>query len=51
MTGKLSRDIDITAALTDENTPIQPEGNTQNLQEIDKVFVELRTPHVTTTFG
>ena len=51
MTGKLSRDIDITAALTDENTPIQPEGNTQNLQEIDKVFVELRTPYVTTTLG
>ena len=51
MTGKLSKDIDITAALTDENTPIQPEGNTQNLQEIDKVFVELRTPYVTTTLG
>jgi hypothetical protein len=51
MTGKLSKDIDIVAALTDENTPIQPEGNTQKLQEIDKVFVELRTPNVTTTLG
>lgn len=51
MTGKLAKDIDIVAALTDENTPIQPEGNTQKLQEIDKVFVELRTPNVTTTLG
>jgi len=51
MTGKLSKDIDIVAALTDENTPIQPEGNTQKLQEIDKVFVELRTPNITTTLG
>jgi hypothetical protein len=51
MTGKLSKDIDIVAALTDETTPIQPEGNTQKLQEIDKVFVELRTPAVTTTLG
>ncbi|HEY3251476.1 MAG TPA: hypothetical protein VGK25_10205, partial [Ignavibacteria bacterium] len=51
MTGKLSKDIDITAALTDENTPIQPEGNTQKLQEIDKVFVELRTSNITTTLG
>ncbi len=51
MTGKLSSDIDITAALTDENTPIQPEGNTQKLQEIDKVFVELRAKNVTTTLG
>lgn len=51
MTGKLAKDIDIVAALTDENTPIQPEGNTQKLQEIDKVFVELRTPNVVTTLG
>ena len=51
MSGKLSKDIEITAALTDENTPIQPEGNTQKLQEIDKVFVELRTSNITTTLG
>ena len=51
LNGKLSSDIDITAALTDENTPIQPEGNTQKLQEIDKVFVELRSSNVTTTLG
>ncbi len=51
MTGKLSKDIDITAALTDENTPIQPEGNTQTLQEVDKVFIELRSSNVTTTLG
>ncbi len=51
LNGKLSSDIDITAALTDENTPIQPEGNTQKLQELDKVFVELRSSNVTTTLG
>ncbi len=51
MTGKLSKDIDITAALTDESTPIQPEGNTEKLQELDKVFVELRSSNVTTTLG
>ena len=51
LNGKLSNDIEITAALTDENTPIQPEGNTQKLQEIDRVFVELRSSNVTTTLG
>lgn len=51
LNGKLSSDIDITAALTDENTPIQPEGNTQKLQEIDNVFVELRSSNITTTLG
>lgn len=51
LNGKLSSDIDITAALTDENTPIQPEGNTQKLQELDKVFVELRSSNITATLG
>src|SRR4030095_2496795 len=51
MNGKLSKDIDIVAALTDESTPVQPEGNTQKLQEVDNVFVELRTSNVTTTLG
>jgi hypothetical protein len=51
MNGKLSKDIDITAALTDENTPIQPEGNTQKLQELDKVFIELKSSNITATLG
>lgn len=51
LNGKLSSDIDIVAALTDENTPIQPEGNTQKLQELDKVFIELRSKNVTGTLG
>ncbi len=51
MNGKLSSDIEITAALTDEDTPIQPEGNTQKLQELDKVFIELKSNNVTSTIG
>lgn len=51
MSGKLSEGVDVVAALTDENTPIQPEGNTQTLQEIDKVFIELKTKNLSTTLG
>lgn len=51
LSGKLSDDIEIVAALTDENTPIQPEGNTETLDEIDKVFIELRHKNVVGTFG
>lgn len=51
MNGKLSRDIEITAALTDENTSIQPEGNTLKLQELDKVYLELRSKNITATIG
>lgn len=39
--GKLTKDIDIVLAATDNNIPIQPDGNTQQLQEFDKVFVQL----------
>lgn len=51
LNGRLSSDIEIIAALTDENTPIQPEGNTQKLQELDKVFIELRSKNVIGTLG
>jgi hypothetical protein len=51
LSGKLSNDIEIVAALTDENTPIQPEGNTASLDELDKVFIQLKHPNATGTFG
>ncbi len=51
LSGKLSDEIEIVAALTDENTPIQPEGNTERLDELDKVFIEIRHPNAIGTFG
>ena len=39
--GKLTDEINIRAAISDQNVPYQPEGNTQRLQEFDKVFIEL----------
>jgi hypothetical protein len=51
LSGKLSSDLDIVAALTDENVPLQPEGTTQTLQELDKVFIELKNPLYGATLG
>jgi hypothetical protein len=51
LSGKLSSDLDIVAALTDENVPLQPEGTTQTLQELDKVFIELKNPRYGATLG
>ena len=51
LSGRLSKNLEIVAALTDENTPIQPEGNTEKLEELDKVFVKVRSPNVIGTFG
>lgn len=51
LSGRIAEDIEIVAALTDENTPIQPEGNTERLEELDKVFIQVKHPNVTGTFG
>ena len=51
LNGKLSSDFEINAALTDESSPIQPEGNTEKLQELDNVFIEIKNKNFTGTIG
>lgn len=51
ITGQIAEGVEVVAALTDQNTPIQPEGNTQTLQEIDKVYVQLRSRTFNATLG
>jgi len=43
--GSLSDDIHISGVLSDQSIPIQPEGNTQTLDEIDKVYLEVTHPY------
>ncbi len=51
LSGKITEDMEVIAALTDESTPIQPEGNTQTLHEVDKVFVKFKSPYIQGTVG
>lgn len=51
MDGLLPGGIELNAALTDNNVPVQPEGNTQQLQEFDKVFIRLKKDKTALTVG
>ncbi len=51
LSGKLSDGINIKASITDNNIPIQPDGNTQQIQEFDKVFITLYNNNTSLTLG
>lgn len=49
--GRMAGDVDVVANLSDNNIPIQPDGTTQQLQEFDKVFIQLKRKNTTLTVG
>jgi len=51
LSGYLTEDVEVVAALTDESTPIQPEGNTLALREVDKVYIKFKSPWLQGSLG
>lgn len=49
--GELGNGIQVLAAITDESLPIQPEGNTQQLREFDRIFIQLSRDRTSLTAG
>jgi len=49
--GEVSPGVALRAALTDEDTPILPEGTTRQLSDLDRVFVEVESAAVRARLG
>jgi hypothetical protein len=51
ISGQLTDEISVRAFLSDDNLPVVPEGNTEELKDIDKVLVELTAPNWKAVLG
>jgi len=49
--GMLAPGIRINAAMTEQEVPFQPEGTTQNLQDFDRIYVQLESERGSLTLG
>ena len=51
LNGRLGNDLELQAALSDNSIPLQPDGTTRQLQEFDRIFVQLKRKNTALTAG
>jgi hypothetical protein len=51
VSGTVGENVRLTALLSDQNVPLQPEGNTQRLEELDEVLIKVESPRAGATLG
>lgn len=51
LNGRIGDDIDIVGSISDQNIPLQPDGNTQRLQEFDKIYLRIARRRTALTVG
>jgi len=51
ISGNITRDVAVRAFLSDQNTPLVPEGDTEELRALDKVLIEIESERLSATMG
>ncbi len=49
--GQIAKGTQLSASLSDQNIPLQPEGTTRLLSEVDQARIDIRSPYIFGTLG